>query len=103
MVGLASTPATRSPQGTAPSHVSPFHLATYVFIGGGFWRVAAAWQVLHEAARTGTLATPGLYRSVRHPQDDAFLLVMTCFITFRPSRRSRVPGPLLPAARSVTA
>ena len=61
-------------------HVSPFHLASYVFIGGGFWLIAAAWQVLHEAARTGTLATTGPYRWVRHPQYDGFLLVMTGFL-----------------------
>lgn len=24
-------------------HLSPFHLASYVFIGGGFWLIAAAW------------------------------------------------------------
>ena len=51
-------------------HVSPFHLASYVFIGGGFWLIAAAWQRLHDAARTETLATQGPYRWVRHPQYD---------------------------------
>jgi hypothetical protein len=24
-------------------HVSPFHLASYVFIVGGFWAISAAW------------------------------------------------------------
>ncbi|MFE1315659.1 hypothetical protein [Streptomyces sp. NPDC058755] len=31
--------------------LSPFHLASYVAIGAGFWLIAAAWRVLHEAAR----------------------------------------------------
>lgn len=61
-------------------HLSPFHLASYVFIGGGFWLIAAAWQVLHEAARTQTLATDGPYAWVRHPQYDGFLLVMVGFL-----------------------
>ena len=51
-------------------HLSPFHLASYLFIGGGFWLIAAAWKVLHEAARTGRLATTGPYAWVRHPQYD---------------------------------
>ena len=60
-------------------HLSPFHLASYLAIGGGFWLIAAAWRVLHEAARSGRLATTGPYARVRHPQYDGFLLVMVGF------------------------
>lgn len=76
-------------------HVSPFHLASYVFIGGGFWLIAAAWQVLHEAARTGTLATQGPYLWVRHPQYDGFLLVMTGFLLQWPTIPTLLMFPVL--------
>ena len=76
-------------------HVSPFHLASYVFIGGGFWLIAAAWQVLHEAARTGALATRGPYGRVRHPQYDGFLLVMTGFLLQWPTIPTLLMFPVL--------
>jgi protein-S-isoprenylcysteine O-methyltransferase Ste14 len=76
-------------------NVSPFHLASYVFIGGGFWLLAAAWQVLHEAARTGTLATKGPYGWVRHPQYDGFLLVMTGFLLQWPTIPTLLMFPVL--------
>jgi hypothetical protein len=37
------------------AHVSPFHLASYVFIGGGFWLIAAAWSIsTRRRRRTGS-------------------------------------------------
>jgi len=48
-------------------HVSPFHLASYAFIIGGFWLIAAAWRVLYAAQKNGELATSGPYARVRHP------------------------------------
>ena len=29
---------------TGDPHLSPFHLASYVAIGGGFWLIAVAWR-----------------------------------------------------------
>jgi hypothetical protein len=52
--------------------LSPFHLASYLAIGGGFWLISAAWQVLWEATHTGRLATTGPYAR-RHPQCTGFL------------------------------
>lgn len=66
-------------------HLSPFHLASYVFIGGGFWLIAAAWRRLHEAAQHDRLATTGPYAWVRHPQYDGFLLVMLGFLVQWPT------------------
>src|SRR6266699_1753432 len=76
-------------------HLSPFHLASYVAIGGGFWLLAAAWRVLHEAARSGRLATTGPYARVRHPQYDGFLLVMVGFLLQWPTIPTLVMFPIL--------
>ena len=76
-------------------HLSPFHLASYLFIGGGFWLIAAAWRVLHDAARTGRLATTGPYARVRHPQYDGFLLIMIGFLLQWPTLPTLVMFPIL--------
>src|SRR5206468_11249204 len=64
---------------TGDPHLSPFHLASYAAIGGGFWLIAAAWRRLHEAARDDRLATEGPYARGRHPQYDGFVLVTIRF------------------------
>lgn len=76
-------------------HFSPFHIASYIFIGGGFWLVASAWPVLHHAIRTKTLATEGPYRSVRHPQYVGFVLVMFGFLLQWPTLITLVMFPIL--------
>lgn len=76
-------------------HLSPFHLASYVFIGGGFWLVATAWPVLHEAARGDHLATAGAYARVRHPQYDGLLLVMIGFLLQWPTIPTLLMFPVL--------
>jgi protein-S-isoprenylcysteine O-methyltransferase Ste14 len=78
-------------------HLSPFHLASYVFIGGGFWLIATAWRVLWEAARRNTLATTGAYRYVRHPQYAGFLAVMVGFLLQWPTLPTLVLFPILVA------
>ena len=80
---------------TADPHVSPFHLASYVFIGGGFWLIAVAWGVLHEAARNDQLATTGAYAWVRHPQYDGLLLVMIGFLLQWPTIPTVLMFPVL--------
>lgn len=80
---------------TADPHVSPFHLASYVFIGAGFWLIAAAWRVLHEAARAGRLAVTGAYARVRHPQYGGFLLIMIGFLLQWPTIPTLVMFPVL--------
>ena len=76
-------------------HMSPFHLASYVFIGGGMWAIAAAWRVLWASARTGTLATTGPYAWVRHPQYAGFLAVMVGFLLQWPTLPTLVMFPIL--------
>jgi protein-S-isoprenylcysteine O-methyltransferase Ste14 len=76
-------------------HLSPFHLASYVFIGAGFWAIAAAWPILLRAAKDGKLATTGLYARVRHPQYVGFLAVMVGFLLQWPTIPTLVMFPVL--------
>lgn len=76
-------------------HLSPFHLASYVFIGAGFWAIAAAWPILLRAAKDRTLATTGLYARVRHPQYVGFLAIMVGFLLQWPTVPTLVMFPVL--------
>ncbi|MGW3167882.1 hypothetical protein ACWC9Q_34830 [Streptomyces sp. NPDC001142] len=37
-------------------HLSPFHLASYVAIGAGFWLMAAAWRGIAEMRVKGAMS-----------------------------------------------
>jgi protein-S-isoprenylcysteine O-methyltransferase Ste14 len=60
-------------------HMSPFHLASYVFIIGGFWLIASAWHVLSRAQREGVVAASGPYARVRHPQYLGFPILLVVY------------------------
>ena len=80
---------------TGDPHLSPFHPASYLGIGAGFWLIAVSWRHLHAAAQADRLATTGPYAWVRHPQYDGFLLVMIGFLRQWPTIPTLVMFPVL--------
>lgn len=79
----------------ANPHWGPFHIASMIFIIGGFWLLSKAWQVLYQAQATGTLATTGPYAYVRHPQYVAFVLIMFGFLLQWPTILTLLMFPIL--------
>jgi len=76
-------------------HLSPFHLASYAFIIGGFWLMATAWRYLYAAHKERRLAVDGPYARLRHPQYLGFILIMVGFLLQWPTIPTLIMFPVL--------
>ena len=76
-------------------HFGPLHIASYVFLGSGFYLLSSAWNVLYHAQRSKALATPGPYARIRHPQYVAFVLILLGFLLQWPTLLTLIMFPIL--------
>ena len=76
-------------------HFGPFHLLSFMFIGGGFWLLADAWKALYRAQRSRRLASSGPYARIRHPQYVGFVLIMFGFLLQWPTLVTLAMFPVL--------
>lgn len=78
-------------------HFGVPHIASYLFLGLGFYLLSAAWNVLYQAQRANRLATTGPYARVRHPQYIAFVMILLSFLLQWPTLLTLVMFPILVA------
>jgi len=57
-------------------HFGILHIASYVFLGYGFYLLSTSWHVLYNAQRHHQLAVTEPYARIRHPQYVAFILIL---------------------------
>ena len=76
-------------------HFGVLHIASYVFLGYGFYLLSSSWNVLYHAQRRKELATTGPYAKIRHPQYVAFVMILLGFLFHWPTVLTLLMFPVL--------
>lgn len=76
-------------------HWDPLHIVSNILIIAGFFLLSSAWNVLHRAQKTHSLATTGWYARCRHPQYVAFIMIMFGFLLQWPTLPTIIMFPIL--------
>lgn len=76
-------------------HFGVLHIASFIFLGYGFYLLSSAWNFLYHAQRRHALATNGPYAKIRHPQYVAFVLILLGFLLQWPTLLTLVMFPIL--------
>ena len=76
-------------------HFGVLHIASYVFLGFGFYLLSSAWNVLYHAQQHSSLAMSGPYAHIRHPQYVAFVLILLGFLFQWPTLLTLLMFPIL--------
>lgn len=76
-------------------HFSALHIASYIFLGYGFYLLSSAWNVLYHAQHRHQLATSGPYAQIRHPQYVAFVTILFGFLLQWPTLLTLIMFPIL--------
>lgn len=76
-------------------HFGVLHIASYIFLGYGFYLLSSAWHVLYHAQRRHQLATTGPYAKIRHPQYVAFVMILFGFLLQWPTLLTLLMFPIL--------
>ena len=76
-------------------HFGVLPIASYVFLGYGFYLLSSSWNVLYHAQRTKKLATTGPYGKIRHPQYVAFVMILLGFLLQWPTLLTLLMFPVL--------
>ena len=80
---------------TGNPHFGVLHIASYVFLGLGFYLLSSAWNVLYQAQCHKALAVTGPYARIRHPQYVAFVLILLGFLLQWPTLLTLLMFPVL--------
>jgi protein-S-isoprenylcysteine O-methyltransferase Ste14 len=76
-------------------HFGVLHIASYIFLGVGFYLLFIAWNVLYHTQRRHALITAGPYARIRHPQYVAFILILLGFLLQWPTLLTLLMFPIL--------